>query len=370
MNRATTAFWEQLKTAGLVEGELPAGGDLQSPWYIKVLLAFSGWLAAIFLIGFLAVFIDMILREPAVSLTVGAIMIAAAYGLLRIPRNEFVAHLALAISLAGQGWIVYSLAELIPNDDSSIWWLVGLFQTLLAWLMPNAIHRIFSSFVAALAFAVALALLHFPYIFSSVIFLAASWLWLNEFRYPHHLQKIHDIAYGLTFSLIVLKGTTLFGQDLMISQYRYSEQLPLTTPWMGEIAVGLVTLLVTWQLLKRYFTDIKQRAPMIILAGMFVLCLVSLEARGITVGLTLLVLGFANNNRVLMGLGITALLFYISTYYYLLDTTLLSKSISLLAIGIVLIVWRWSLLKFIPADSGSTPASVKQVHAIEENTHA
>ena len=78
------------------------------------------------------------------------------------------------------------------------------------------------------------------------------------------------------------------------------------------------------------------------------LCLVSLEARGITVGLMILLLGFANSNRVLMGLGIIGLLFYISTYYYLLDTTLLNKSLSLLVIGAVLLAWRWSLLRFIP----------------------
>ncbi|MGM8225469.1 DUF4401 domain-containing protein [Cellvibrio sp. ARAG 10.3] len=348
MNRDTQHLWTQLLTAGLVDGELPARDDMSSPWYIKVLLAFSGWLAAVFLMAFLALGIEIILRDTSASLIIGMLMVAGAYGLLRIPRNEFVEHLALAISLAGQGWIAYSFFELLDDNTSSIWWLIGIMQCLLAGLMPNFIHRVFSSFVAALAFSVALTYAQLPYLFSSVILFGAAWLWLQEFTYAAHLQKIHALGYGLVLALIVLKGTTLFGQELMIWHYRYNEQLPLITPWMGEALTGLVVLFFIWQLLQGYFTTLTQPAPLVILIGTLVLCLVSLEARGITVGLMILLLGFANSNRVLMGLGIIALLFYISTYYYLLDTSLLNKSLSLFVIGVVLLAWRWSLLRFAP----------------------
>ena len=348
MSRDTQQLWTQLRTAGLVEGELPTDNAMASPWYIKVLLAFSGWLAAIFLMAFLAIGIEIILRDDTASLIIGILMVAGAYGLLRIPRNEFIEHLALAISLAGQGWIVYSFFEFMDDNTSSIWWLIGIMQCLLAWVMPNFIHRVFSSFVAALAFSVALTYVQLPYLFSSAILFGAAWLWLYEFDYSEHLQKIHALGYGLVLALIVLKGTTLFGQDLMIWHYRYNEQPPLIAPWMGEVCTGLVVLFLIRQLLQRYFTTLAQPAPLVMLIGTFVLCLVSLEARGITVGLMILLLGFANSNRVLMGLGIIGLLFYISTYYYLLDTTLLNKSLSLLVIGAVLLAWRWSLLRFIP----------------------
>lgn len=342
----TKDLWTQLHAANLVEGELPASGDAPTPWYIKILLAFSGWLAAFFLMGFLAVGMELLLDNAAASLTIGIVMIAGAFGILRIPHNDFVAHLALAISLAGQGWIVVSIFQLFDHNPSSICWLIGILQLVLAWLMPNFIHRIFSSFVAALAFALALVLVDLPYIFSSVILFGAAWLWLNEFKYPRHLQLVHAVGYGLVLALIILEGTTLFGQELMSWHYHYTEQLPLTTPWMGEALTGVVAVLTIWHLLKRYFTNSLQGTPRIILIGMCVLCLVSLEAQGIAAGITILILGFASSNRVLMGLGIAALLFYISTYYYLLETSLLHKSLSLLVIGTVLLVWRWSLIKF------------------------
>lgn len=346
-NRET--LWAQLRAAELVQGELPAAGESPSPWYIKVLLAFSGWLAALFLMGFLAVAIEMLWREPVTGLVVGLLMIASAYGLLRIPRNEFVAHLALAISLAGQGWVVFSLFDLLGNHPAGFWLLIGILQVLLAWLMPNFIHRVFSSGAAALAFSVALASLHLPYLFSSAILLGAAWLWLNEFRYPHHLQMVHALGYGLVLALMILKGTTLFGQEMMIWHYRHNEQQPLTTPWMGEALNGLVALLIIWKLLQHYFTHLSQGAPLIIMIGMLVLCLVSLEAHGIAAGMILLILGFGSSNRVLLGLGIISLLFYISTYYYLLHTSLLHKSVSMLIIGIALLAWRWALITFSPA---------------------
>lgn len=348
MNQKTQALWLQLREAGLVTGDLPAMQDASSPWYIKVLLGFSGWLAALFLMGFLAVGMEFILREAAASLVVGLLMIGGAYGLLRIPKNEFVEHLALAVSLAGQGWVVFSFFELFRGDIASIWLLIGLIQLVLAGLMPNFIHRVFSSFGAALAFSIALIYLNVPYVFSSVILLVASWLWLHEFRYPQHLQKIHAIGYGLVITLILVKGTSVFGHELLMWRYRYSDTLPWITPWMGEALTGIATLWVIWQLLQRYFSDMTQRAPLLILAGMFVLCVVSLEARGVSVGLVILLLGFANSNRVLMGLGVVSLLFYISSYYYLLDTSLLHKSFSLLIIGAVLLAWRWSMLRYLP----------------------
>ena len=61
----------------------------------------------------------------------------------------------------------------------------------------------------------------------------------------------------------------------------------------------------------------------------------------------IVVLGFANGNRVLTGLGITALLFYVSAYYYLLEETLLFKSGVLLATGIVLLATRWLVLNVV-----------------------
>jgi uncharacterized membrane protein len=59
----------------------------------------------------------------------------------------------------------------------------------------------------------------------------------------------------------------------------------------------------------------------------------------------LAVLGFANGNRVLLGLGLLGLVTFVSSYYYRLDVTLLAKSGYLAAAGVALLVVRQALVR-------------------------
>ena len=49
--------WMKLLHAGIVQGTAPRADKLESPWYVKLLLAVSGWIASLFLIGVLAMVI-------------------------------------------------------------------------------------------------------------------------------------------------------------------------------------------------------------------------------------------------------------------------------------------------------------------------
>jgi uncharacterized membrane protein len=60
-------------------------------------------------------------------------------------------------------------------------------------------------------------------------------------------------------------------------------------------------------------------------------------------------LGYANANRVLTGLGVFSLIAYLSLYYYQLQATLLVKSASLIATGMVLLIARFVLVMLWPA---------------------
>ena len=110
----------------------------------------------------------------------------------------------------------------------------------------------------------------------------------------------------------------------------------------------MVTLYVVWHLLQRYGQAISERLSITALLGTLLLCAVSMEVQGITVGMFIILLGFAGANRVLLGLGIVSLLFYVSSYYYLLDATLLAKSQTLLIVGLVLLILRWLMLRILP----------------------
>ena len=85
--------------------------------------------------------------------------------------------------------------------------------------------------------------------------------------------------------------------------------------WIGESLIGIVTIYVVWHLLQRYGQAISERLSITALLGSLLLCGVSMEVQGITVGMVIILLGFAGANRVLISLGIISLLFYISSYY-------------------------------------------------------
>lgn len=344
MSRPGEPLWETLLEAGLVQGDAPATDTIESPWYVKALLAFSGWLAAMFLLGFVGVGFRFIMESGLASLITGGVMMSAAYAVLRIPKNEFVEHLALAMSIAGQALAVWAFYEMLDTHGALLWALVALLQVLLALVMPNDVHRVWSSYAAAITFSMTLASMRAPYMAEGLVMLLTAWIWLNEFGYPHYMRRMRAVGYGLVIALIQLTGTLLFGHETLRWLAETSAVGEWVPPWVGEILAGAVMVYVVWKLLQRLGMRLAEPFAMATLLSTILFCGVSLEARGITAGMTIVLLGFAGGNRVLQGLGLASLLFYISSYYYLLETTLLFKSGTLLMVGAVLLAVRWLML--------------------------
>lgn len=342
-------IWTMLRKVGAVTGTEPVSGRLESPWYVKVLLAFSGWLAAIFLLGFIGIGFEIVLRNGVVAFTIGCIMVGAAFVILRIPKNEFIEHLGLAGSLAGQALIVFAIFYSSNLNEAFSWLLVALLQISLTVFMPSFIHRVFSSFTAILAFSMTITSMGLPPITCGLTLLLSALCWLNEFRYPRHMKKIRAIGYGAVLSLILLKGTATFGYSSIGRLIGLHHPVITAKPWIGELLLGAVAMFVVWQLLQRYNQTIFSRTTISSLLCTLLLCLVSLKVQGLTIGMVVMLLGFSSTNRVLLGLGVISLLFYISSYYYLLNMTLMDKSRTLFVAGVALLTVRWLMLRIFPA---------------------
>ncbi|MCP5407478.1 MAG: hypothetical protein H6967_08105 [Chromatiaceae bacterium] len=50
MNPGIGALWDQLVQAGVVSGAVPDGSGIHPPWYVRVMLGVSGWIAALLLL--------------------------------------------------------------------------------------------------------------------------------------------------------------------------------------------------------------------------------------------------------------------------------------------------------------------------------
>jgi len=155
MNQSAEQLWLKLASAGIVEGDLVEASELESPWYVKVMMAFFGWLAAIFVLGFIGLGFAFVIDSKAASFFVGALMIASAFAIFRSQNKIFLEHFGFAVSLAGQVLILWSLFEHLRFGTTEFWGSVAVFQIFLAILMPNFVHRVFSSFSASLALMVA-----------------------------------------------------------------------------------------------------------------------------------------------------------------------------------------------------------------------
>jgi uncharacterized membrane protein len=348
MKQQAQQLWTLLLQSKVVEGELPqASKKLQSPWYVKVLLGFSGWIASLFLFVFLGMLLHEIFDNSLAALFVGAVVIGLAYSLLRAAKNEFVEHLALAGSLAGQVLLVYAINGLVDNVNVLFWMLVVLMQALLAVLIPNFIHRVMTSFAATFAFSMLMMQVGLPQFITATVLLMAVVCWVNEFRWVRYMDAFRAIGYGLILALLLFKGSLMYGflLDGFFSIYDYAElMLPF---WVGDILIAVVILYLVWNILQRYYTDMFEKIPATALLATLLLCAASVEMLGLNVGIAILLLGFLGSNRILIGLGIVSLLFFISSYYYFINTTLLEKSQSLFFIGITLLIMRWLMLNVI-----------------------
>jgi len=351
MNTQTNPLLATLMEAGLVYAEPPATETPDSPWYVKVLLAFSGWLAAIFLLFFIGLgFHNLVDSKTALCIT-GLFMIGAAIaGLFRIRDNDFLEHLMLAFSMAGH---IMLWAALFQDDRDVVfaYWIAALFEALLAIFVPNVLHRIFSSSAAALALLVALLhsfssspdkIFYIVWtIYANIILFFTALLWLNEFRYPQQMKKIQAIAYGFLLVLIPL--------NISISTFdRYGSQALIHwIPWINTLISTAVIFYVNRYLLFRANPAASINLQITIFAASICVGILSAWMPGITIGIVLIALGFSASNRVLLGLGIASLLGFISHYYYALHTTLLYKSMTLAIAGALLLLARWMIMQWL-----------------------
>ena len=340
-------LWQQLQDKALVNGEFQPAETLDSPWFIKLLLALSGWFASLFILGFLLLILQDLIESSMTCFIVGFGMIFMAYQALKNEPSEFQEHLMLAFSLAGQALIAWAIF-MIDNTIFSLfpWLAIFVIQSCLSLIMPHYIHRVCSAFFASIAFTVCFHYLQLSAFTSASLLLLALLLVLNEWRFVKWQPTFEAISYGVIFLIIPLKASYIIGYDLAY----WLNESTLESSWyyyLDELLLLFTMLYLVVTLLSRSQHRFPVKTKLAIIGATICLCLLSMEASGITIGFALLILGFSNSNKILQGLGITSLLFYISSYYYLLTLTLLEKSVILLMMGLFILAIRFALLKWL-----------------------
>ena len=301
-----------------------------SPWYIKTLMGFCGWLAAIFLLGLLGAGLESLFDSPLSLTVLGLVMISGSFYFLKTSQSEFVEHLGLALSFAGQGLIVFALFKFSELQSVGSWLVLTLMQGTLAMLMPSYMHRVISAYLATCCFSYLLFLVEISTVFSSLVLLLVAFLWLREFTLGQQVRKIQAVTYGVVIGLMQFKFWLLFAHQ---NSTWSNAPLPTVNPYVDEALNILVLLVILQQLIQHKKLPRPTVQSWHAIAVVLLMCVGTFYANGIVSGLIVIVLGFAIQNKVLLTIGILAALLNLSAYYYLLDISLLNKSLILTAMG-------------------------------------
>lgn len=248
-------LWQRLREHALVEGDMPPPGGSSSPWFVRAMLGIAGWIGALFLLGFVGIGFAFVMKSAAAAMIVGGLSCVAAWVIFRIARdNDFGTQFGLAVSLAGQGMFIVGLFEAFGSDWSAVCLSAFVFLAMLAVVIPNFLHRVLTSWGAALALWLAATR---PGLHALVPVLAASGcavIWLDELRImrqPASALLWRPIAYGLVLGVLQIDAFNLVGHEFWRMAGRDSSfWLQLHAPWLGTALLAVVFLWVVVRLLK------------------------------------------------------------------------------------------------------------------------
>ena len=333
-------IWQILYEAKLTQGNEPSQKDLNSPWYVKTLLAFTGWLAALFVLGFLATALHGLLDNKIALMIFGIFMIGLAYTIFKKEVNDFVEHLGLAISVAGQILIYIAMVELLRESSLSLWLTLMLFQVFLALNIPHYIHRFFSAFIATYASLFVLALLGMPYALTPLFMLIIAYIWLNEFHFKER-EKMQAIGYGILLAFLYMQSVRMSQHTPFLWSYNEGFVELWFPSWLGALLSGVIFGFVLMHIVKQYQKTLHNKLKITLLLAVILLVLATLKIPTLLVSIFILILGFNHSNRVFLAVGVASFLFSISSYYYFLNITLLEKAGHLFIFGLLLLLLRW-----------------------------
>ena len=327
------------------------------PWYIRTMVGFGAWLASLLLIGFVG---SIGFAADAGFVIVGVLFIGGAIFARMKSKNDFVVQSALASSLAGQALLAYGIVEISGgNDFESVLSIVIILNAILFFVFPDRTHRLLSILIATASIGFLLYAWKLNAVVPVLGPLAAAAM---VFFYKRQGASITRGKGDLIRPLITGLMLTAFGFLLLSTVYILPELRGefafYPRPWISTILLGALLLYVGTQVWPQ-IGDVAGSPGMAVFYGLLLVITVCAWAiPGLLLALIVIMLGATSGNRVFIGAGIAFLVVFIATYFYGIQVSMLTKSISLVATGAAVLAARWLLLKVTagPVEGGSSHA--------------
>ncbi|WP_227428910.1 DUF4401 domain-containing protein [Psychrobacter sp. I-STPA6b] len=332
----------------------------EMPWYVSSLMLLSGLISGFFLISIFSILLAGMLHSFGILISFAIAMTAISFWLFRYSDRItlhhiqiFISSLGFSIGMAGLVYWFLSINELLLTASQTAGILL-LIQILLTLIMPNFIYRLISSLlgIGCLLFLlyqyhaleVSLGLLA---LFASICSLQSDELisYLPNKYQPYAKRLNHVLTYAITFALLTISAYFIVSEQTLYALYGFDDVNPFAQTLVKQGLLIVASLYASWLILRRYGISLLSHTGLLISTAVIIIGLLSLYVSGLLATCLVIVMAFANKQRVLLGLAIFALVSYIFWYYYQLDSSLLVKSGSMLIIGLALLLLRWYLLR-------------------------
>jgi uncharacterized membrane-anchored protein len=342
-------LWNQLTENNIVSGEKPKSDHVFTPWYIRFIQGFAGWLAAVFIMIFFGIFFSFIFKQPTGGLVVvlGLLCSVAGYVLIKLQSNDFIDQLGMAFSLSGQLLFSIGIFFFLKVGITTGSCILGFYQLLLAWIVPQYAHRLLSTAFGLLALLICLNSMGYFGIGTALIAVLFTFIWLKENLWGKYYMAWEAIGFGAILTVVFSSGFLITGK------YLFRESFKIKAGWLfdhaetlSSLLISLVFVNVVFVLLKEYKIKIDSKTAILSFVAAIGLVVISFKIDGISVGLLIILLGFARHRMVLMVVGVFAVISFFSWYYYNLQATLLYKSIVLVILGSIMLA-AWYMLNHI-----------------------
>ncbi|TMU55106.1 DUF4401 domain-containing protein [Flagellimonas algicola] len=306
---------------------------------IKVLSIFGGFLASLAFLGFL--FILGVYESEVGMIVLGALFILGALILNKTFDRLIIDTFSISIYLIGFALVIIALLNLDVNEDVVtllvlITALGSLFVTQTYMLSFLSILGVGGCFLILIISNDQYNLIH---LYLAVYALLLVYCFLNEatfFTSGKKLSKLHGpIRIGLLFSFLI--GLIALGKrGLFPIDQNYI--------WLSSVVSFFAVLYLVKDLIKVVGVVSGNTKSLIYILSVAVL-LPAVMAPAISGAILIILLSFNINYRTGLAIGIIALTYFVSQYYYDLNLTLLTKSIILFSSGVVFLLFYLFTLK-------------------------